>query len=316
MHTQKLTKTQQIKNNNKISALDAIPFQTTILSPFKMTGIGVHSGAEITIILEPSDLDTGIIFERSDLEENNIIPAVFDNVTSTMMSTTLSNADGVSVSTVEHLMAALSGCGVTNCKIKVSGAELPIMDGSSLPFCEAINSCGIKIMPEKVKTLKIIKTVRVETKNSWAEIRPFETREFNMHFDFYGRMPKNLLENDSLSFNLDNNSFSALIAHARTFGFFDDALMLQEKGLAKGASVKNTIVIKDDGVLNEEGLRHDDEFIQHKLLDAIGDLALSNFHIIGAYHAYNGGHNLNNLLMRELFKSIDSWYWIESNVSH
>ncbi|CAO5678120.1 MAG: UDP-3-O-acyl-N-acetylglucosamine deacetylase [Holosporales bacterium] len=304
------------QQKTKFSTIDKVPFQATLLNSFKMAGIGVHSGKEITLTLEPSEVNTGIVFERTDVLENNKISALFDSVTSTTMCTQISNKFGVSVSTIEHLMAALSGCGVKNCLIKINGPEVPIMDGSARPFCDAILSIGVGFQPEKVKVLKIIKPIHVQNGSSYAELRPSDNRSFNMHFDFYGRMPKNLQKDHTLSFDLDNDSFHSLLAHARTFGFYEDAEKLIKNGLAKGASLKNTIIIQDQKVLNEEGLRSKNEFIEHKILDAIGDLALSNFHILGAYHAYNGSHAINNSLMRHLFKSIDSWYWIESLERH
>lgn len=307
---------KDFKKNSAFLKVDAIPFQSTVLSSFKMAGVGVHSGKEITIIVEPSDVNTGIVFERTDIETNNRIPAVFDFVSNTAMCTQITNKFGVSVSTIEHLMAALSGCGVNNCVVKIDGPEVPIMDGSAKPFCDAILSIGVGFQPEKVKILKIIKPVRVQNGQSFAELHPSDSRSFNMHFDFYGRMPQNLQKDTVLSFDLDKHPFNRLLAHARTFGFYEDAQKLLEKGLARGANLQNTIIIKNEQVLNEEGLRSENEFIEHKLLDAVGDLALSNFHIIGSYHAYNGSHSINNQLMRELFKSIDSWYWIESNQQH
>jgi UDP-3-O-[3-hydroxymyristoyl] N-acetylglucosamine deacetylase len=303
-------------NQSKTSIDKNIKSQSTVLASFKVSGMGVHSGKTMTIELLPASIDTGIIFIRSDLQSQNEIPALFSQVTSTTMSTTLSNQHGASVSTVEHLIAALVGCGITNCIIKVDGPEIPIMDGSSKPFCEAISKAGILIQEEHLKTLKILSPIRVEGEKAWAEFRPFDTRQFNMKFDFYGRMPQKYMADGFYSFDIDQDSFFDLISHARTFGFYKDAEMLREKGLAKGAGLHNTVIIKDDDVMNKEGLRHDFEFVQHKILDAIGDIGLSSFHIIGAYVAYNGSHALNNQLMRKLFASVDSWVWSESSTKH
>lgn len=283
-------------------------YQLTLARPVSFKGVGVHSAEEISITLLPSDENTGIVFVRSDLNHpHNIIPALYDRVSSTTMSTTITNKKGISVSTVEHLMAAFAGLGITNCKVLINGPELPIMDGSSKPFCDGILNAGTHVQLLKKPSINIVRTIRVDGKNCFAEFTPADNSVFEMSFDFYGRMPKNLLKNESVTFNLDKDSFHALVSHARTFGFFEDGMILQERGLALGASLENTIIIKDEGILNPEGLRHRDEFIQHKILDAIGDIALSPFKIVGRYRSHNGSHTLNNQLLRALYATPDAF---------
>ncbi|CAO4843540.1 MAG: UDP-3-O-acyl-N-acetylglucosamine deacetylase [Holosporales bacterium] len=292
-----------------IRAHDALlNHQATLGAAISFTGIGVHSARDITITLLPSDEDTGIVFVRTDLNHpHNRIPALYDHVSSTTMSTTLTNSKGISVSTVEHLMAALCGLKITNCKILIDGPELPIMDGSSRPFCEGILQVGTHIQTAKKPTIRILKRIRIEGKNSFAEFIPFDTSAFEMTFDFYGRMPQEYRTQKPVFFDLDDDSFFALVSHARTFGFYEDGKMLQDRGLAKGASLDNTIIIKDNAILNPEGLRHVDEFVQHKILDAVGDLSLSPFKIVGLYRSYNGSHTLNNQLLHTLYQTPDAF---------
>lgn len=281
--------------------------QKTINASINLQGIGVHSGTSVSLNLLPASADHGIKFQRTDVDTHSLINATYDLVSDTKMSTTLTNKNGVSVSTVEHLMAALSGCGITNCLIQVSGPEIPIMDGSAQDFCHAIQSAGIKTQENVTKTIEALETIRVRSGSSWAELSPSAERTFTINFDFSNRLPSTLQQSKDITFNLDDGTFHLLFAKARTFGLFEDAQKVQALGLAKGASLDNTIIIKDDGVLNPEGLRHPDELSHHKILDAIGDLALCEFNILAAYTAYNGSHDLNNKLLRTLFETPSAW---------
>ncbi|HCU06155.1 MAG TPA: UDP-3-O-[3-hydroxymyristoyl] N-acetylglucosamine deacetylase [Holosporales bacterium] len=281
--------------------------QKTLQAPVRLQGIGVHSGTSINLALMPASVDHGIKFQRTDVDAHNLIEATYNLVSDTKMSTTLTNENGVSISTVEHLMAALSGYGITNCLIQVSGSEIPIMDGSAQNFCHAIQTAGIKTQEKSTQSVKVLKTIRVTAGTSWAELSPSSERTFTINFDFSNRLPSTLKQSKDITFNLEDEDFHLLFAKARTFGLFEDAQKVQAMGLAKGASLDNTIIIKDEGVLNPEGLRHPDEFSHHKILDAIGDLALCDQTIMGAYTAYNGSHDLNNKLLRALFNTPSAW---------
>lgn len=266
-------------------------------------GVGVHSGEEVVMTVSPT-VRQGYTFIRSDLTENNEIDGVFFNVASTMMSTVLENAWGVQVKTVEHILSALSGLHVYNAEISVSGPEIPIMDGSSAQFIavlkDAIKSAGF--CEESPKIFKVTKPVRVESKTGYAEFLPSKKRTFDVLFDFAGHLSGTPYEGNCY-FDLDQDSFENFISDARTFGLYDDAKKLQDMGLAKGASLDNTVILKGSSILNEDGLRSQDEMVRHKILDAIGDLALCGGVIQGAYKAYNPGHDLNNKLLHSFFKS-------------
>lgn len=281
--------------------------QKTLKSPVRLQGIGVHSGTSVDLTLVPAAENHGILFQRTDVEMHNLIHATYDFVSDTKMSTTLTNENGVSVSTIEHLMAALSGYGITNCLVQVSGPEIPIMDGSAQDFCHAIQTVGITTQEKVTNTITVLETIRVTTGTSWAELSPSAERTFTINFDFSNRLPHTLKQSQNILFNLEDESFHLLFAKARTFGLFEDAQKVKAMGLAKGANLNNTIIIKDDCVLNPEGLRHPDEFSHHKIVDAIGDLALCCQPIVGAYKAYNGSHALNNNLLRTLFNTPTAW---------
>lgn len=276
--------------------------QKTLKQSVEFSGIGVHSGIVVKLNLEPASIDCGIFFNRSDIPNDSAIKATFDNVTDTMMSTTLTGENRASVSTVEHLMAALSGCGITNCLISTSGQEMPIMDGSALPFCDIIKKVGIQDQQKPSKKIKVLKTIFVGNDHSWVKLTPSTERIFSMTFDFYGKIPKELLQSKTYHFNMDKEVFCNQIAHARTFGLYEDAERLQKMGLARGANLENTVIVKNGLFLNENGLRDPDELIKHKILDAIGDLALSPYPLITHYEAYNASHTLNNKILRLLFE--------------
>ncbi len=281
--------------------------QKTLAQRVSCVGVGVHSGKLASLILIPASVGTGYVFVRSDLDApQNIIPAKYDTVVDTMMCTKIANSYGVSVSTVEHVLAALVGANITNAIIEVNGPEVPIMDGSSAVFSQMIANAGIEIQGAKIPTIKILKPVKVAHEGASAEFVPGENRLISMEFDGHGRL-QNLMDETEYSFDLDTDDFSDLLADARTFGFYEDAEKLWAVGLAQGASLENTVVIQGDSVMNEGGLRSEDEFIRHKILDAVGDLALAGVVIQGHFKGVNSGHALNNQLLRALFSTPNAW---------
>lgn len=281
--------------------------QKTLAQSVSCVGVGVHSGKSASLTLCPALEDTGYVFIRTDITSfKNKIQARYDSVVDTMMCTKIANSYGVSVSTIEHVIAALSGANITNVIIEVNGPEVPIMDGSSAAFSKMIERAGIQIQDSCVPTLKILKPVKVTHGNASAEFVPSEERIISVRFDGHERL-QNLMDDTEFSFDLDADDFSELLSDARTFGFYEDAEKLWAAGLAKGASLENTIVIQNEKVMNEGGLRSRDEFIRHKVLDAVGDLALAGVTIVGHFKGINSGHALNNQLLRVLFATPDAW---------
>lgn len=285
--------------------------QATVPAPLSFCGVGVHSAALVNVTVLPSEKSSGIYFVRVDQNELiNTIPARFSLVSSTMMSTTLENAHGVKVSTVEHLMSALAGHGITNARIEIDGEEMPIMDGSAAFFSEMILKCGVQSQDSFVQSLQVLETVSVSNDYGSASFLPSENREI-----YFALTPANpfydLTTVRAFTYNLDKDNFDGLIADARTFGLFEDAEKLQKAGLARGASLDNTVIYKDGGVLNPKGLRSEDELVRHKVLDALGDLSLAGVNIYARFESVNGGHGLNNLLLRKLLESPNSWRFVD-----
>jgi len=255
----------------------------------------------------PAPLSHGIVFERLDQlqqEDAKIIVASFNHVTQTQLSTTISNQQGDSVSTIEHLMAAFMGCGITNARIDIDGPEVPIMDGSSAPFVTVFHACGIDVQSDVMPVFTVTEKVCVPSDrgmdHGYVSYEPFDSRLFAINFDFGGRL-SHTPHAGSVEFNLDDDDFGAYLAHCRTFGFLTDGQMLQAKGFAKGASLDNTVVLQADGTTMNE-LRYPNELVGHKMLDVLGDMALSNCTIVGKYTAHNPSHQLNNLLLRRLLQ--------------
>ncbi len=286
-------------------------YQYSVMQPIVFKGIGVHAGKPASLIVHPAAADTGIFFERTDIEDkNNQITADWRNIKNTHMCTVLGNSDGVTIATVEHLLSALSGLGIDNAKITIDGPEVPILDGCAESFCKGIleNAKNLKKLKSKRKWLVIEKTVRVENENGWVELQPIPNSNgmlcvFDVMMHPTGRFEK-VLQPQSLKHIVNKDGFFKDISAARTFGFYEDAQKLWQAGLAKGSSLENTVVIGTDfKVMNKDGLRYRDEFVRHKALDAIGDLALfgKNFH--GMYKAVNPGHTLNAELIRKYFET-------------
>jgi UDP-3-O-[3-hydroxymyristoyl] N-acetylglucosamine deacetylase len=278
--------------------------QRTLKTSVRATGVGLHTGRKVTMVLRPAPADTGIVFCRSDLPGNPAIPAVAGNVTNTQMATVLEK-DGARVSTVEHLMAALFGLGIDNAFVDVSAEEVPIMDGSAGTFVFLLQTAGIEEQAAIKRYLRILKTVELEKDGKKVRLEPFDG--FKVGFAIEFRHP--VFEQSATTVEVDFGevSFVREISRARTFGFTQEVEYLRSKGLARGGSLDNAVVIDDFRVLNADGLRMDDEFVKHKALDAVGDLYLAGHPIIGAFYGHKSGHELNNLLVRKLLADRSAW---------
>ncbi|MCB1782426.1 MAG: UDP-3-O-acyl-N-acetylglucosamine deacetylase [Alphaproteobacteria bacterium] len=284
--------------------------QNTVSKALTMSGVGLHSGRHITMTLEPAPVFSGISFVRTDLTEgDNVIPALWDHVVDTKLCTVVGNVDGANVGTIEHLMSALRGCGIDNLIIKIDGPEVPIMDGSAMPFIEAIEAAGITAQAAPRRVLKVLKEVSVEQDGKRVTLAPSETFTFAGQIDFN----RGGIGSQAFETSLVNGNFRHDIAQARTFGFLNEVEYLRTQGLALGGSMSNAIVLGDDGVMNPEGLRFEDEFIRHKLLDAIGDLYLAGAPILGRYDGFKAGHAMNNAILHALFASKENWTFIDEN---
>ena len=278
--------------------------QRTLKNAIKATGIGLHTGEKIYLTLSPAPVDTGIVFRRVDLDEPVEIAARPENVGCTTLSTTLVK-DGVRISTVEHLLSALAGLGIDNAYIDLSAPEVPIMDGSAGPFVFLIQSAGIDEQNAAKRFIRIKRSVFVEDDDKWVRFDPFDGFKVSFTIDFNHPAIKSRSQQVVMDFS--TTSFVKEVSRARTFGFMSELENLQEKNLALGGSPDNAIVLDDYRILNEDGLRYDDEFVKHKILDAIGDLYLMGHSLIGAYSAYKSGHALNNRLLRALLADQDAW---------
>jgi len=278
--------------------------QRTPRKVIQATGVGLHSGEKVLMTLRPAPMNTGIIFRRVDLDPVVEIPARYDRVGDTMLCTSL-NQNGIKVATVEHLMSALAGLGIDNAYIDVNAPELPIMDGSAAPFVFLIQSAGIREQNAARRFIRILKTIRVEDGDKYAEFTPHNGFKVSFTIDF-----KHPVFNDkpqSACFDFTTSSYVKEVCRARTFGFLSDYEKLRECELVKGGSLDNAIVVDDYRVLNEDGLRFDSEFVSHKVLDAIGDLYLLGCGLIGAFEGYKSGHEMNNKLLRALMANQEAW---------
>jgi len=266
----------------------------------------LHSGQAVVMKLEPSNEDSGIRFLRTDLKDKNVIFAHWSNVSATNLSTTISNEHGTSVSTIEHLMSALSGLHIDNLNIMINASEVPIMDGSSKPFVELIENKGIKVQNKKRKILIIRKEIKVKNQNSSVKLSPNKQFSIDFEIDF----PSSVISKQSCQLQLVNGNYKTDIASARTFGFEADVANLRSNGLALGGSLQNAVVVGKDKILNEEGLRYQDEFVRHKILDSIGDLYLAGSPIQGYFYGNKSGHFLNNQLLRKLFSDNSNFEYV------
>ena len=276
--------------------------QTTIQNEVHCSGIGLHSGKEVSMSLHPAEADTGVIFRRLDVPGNRSeIPALFDQVIDTRLCTTLANDRGTSVSTVEHLMAALSGCQIDNVIVTISGSEVPIMDGSAGPFVSLIECAGIVELDSPRNIIQILHEVSVNEENGRATISPTDHQRSSLNINLNIDFENAAIGYQTFLINLSSWSFKQDICHARTFGFLEDVEALRQAGLAQGGSLDNAIVISENEILNKDGLRYDDEFVRHKVLDCIGDLYLAGKQIAGCFSGDRTGHGIHNKLLRCLF---------------
>ncbi|QLF70837.1 UDP-3-O-acyl-N-acetylglucosamine deacetylase [Peteryoungia desertarenae] len=293
-------------------AIALLGFQTTIAAPISLTGIGVHSGRPVTINLQPAEAGTGIVFIRQhDDGSTSEYKAVSSQVGNTDLCTVLGTSPAHSVATIEHVMAAIYALGLDNLFIEVDGAEMPIMDGSSEVFIDAIEQVGVKNLGAKRRYIRVTKPVRIESGASWAEFRPYDGTRFEVEIDFESA----LIGRQKWAGDLTADVFKTELSRARTFGFMRDVERLWAAGFALGSSLENSVVISDDDtVINVEGLRYADEFVRHKTLDAVGDLALAGAQFIGCYRSYRGGHKLNANALKALLDSRDCYEVVESPV--
>ena len=282
--------------------------QRTIKESVSATGVGLHKGEKVQITLRPAPANTGIIFRRVDLDPIVEIPATPEAVGETTLCTCLVNEQGVQISTVEHLLSAIAGLGIDNLIIDVDSPEIPIMDGSALPFVYLLQSVDIETLNVAKRFLRITKKIRVEEGDKWAELTPHEGFKVNFAIDFDHPVIANTEQ--SMTMDLSSCSFIKEISRARTFGFMKDIEFLRSHNLALGGSLENAIVLDQYRMLNKDALRYDDEFVKHKILDAIGDLYMGGVSILGEFNAFKSGHALNNILLREVFKRTDAWEWI------
>ena len=282
--------------------------QRTLRNPIKAVGIGLHSGQNITMELIPAEINSGIRFIRTDIDESVLIPAIAENVGDTSLSTALVMND-IKISTIEHLMSAIAGLGVDNCIIKVDGPEVPIMDGSSSPFVFLIQAAGLQEQEALKHFIKVKKEITVSRDDAYATIKPFDGFKVSFKVNFDHPVHQKLPAESIIDFS--STSFVKEVCRARTFGAMKDKELLQSKNLALGASVSNAIVFSEDDIMNEEGLRFNDEIVKHKMLDAIGDLYLLGGNLIGEFSGYKSGHALNNQLLRKIIGDPDAYDVVE-----
>ncbi|MDN3609175.1 UDP-3-O-acyl-N-acetylglucosamine deacetylase [Vibrio ostreicida] len=282
--------------------------QRTLKELVKTTGVGLHSGRKVTLTLRPAAANTGIVYRRTDLEPAVDFPADPESVRDTMLCTALVNDSGVRISTVEHLNAALAGMGVDNVIVEVDAPEIPIMDGSASPFVFLLQQAGIEEQNALKRFIRIKKPVRFEDDDKWAEFLPFNG--FRMDFEIEFNHPAIDSDEQRLKFDFSSQGFVKDISRARTFGFMRDIEYLQSQNLALGGSFDCAIVLDEYRILNEEGLRFENEFVTHKVLDAIGDLYMCGHPIIGEFRAFKSGHGLNNQLLRAVLADQEAWEWV------
>jgi UDP-3-O-[3-hydroxymyristoyl] N-acetylglucosamine deacetylase len=288
-------------------------WQTTIDRDLVLSGIGVHSGAEVSIILHPAEADTGWTFlVNQGAGRVARIPADFRMVSNVTLCTVLSDGNGATVATVEHLLSALRGMNIDNIEIEIDGAEVPVMDGSAAPFVEAIDEAGIRVLDEPRRWIKVLKPVRIESGESSAELRPYAGCRYDVTIDF----ETSLIGRQHLSLDLTPSVYRREISRARTFGFMKDVKALWAVGRALGSSLENTVALGEDRILNPEGLRWKDEFVRHKTLDAIGDIALAGAPILGEFRSIRGGHRINAMMVEALYKDRSAWTVVESEYSY
>lgn len=285
-------------------------FQTTLRSRVSLAGVGVHSGKPVSVHFLPADADTGVVFHHLNGAQRREIRAQVSEVGGTALCTTLGDPAGGHVATVEHLMAALFGMSIDNLVVEIDGDEVPVLDGSAANFVDAIDQAGIEMLPVKRRYIRVLKPVRIESGCTWAEFRPYAGTRFEVEIEFDSKA----IGRQSFASDIDAATFRSDISRARTFGFMKDVERLWAAGHALGSSLENSVVIgHDDKVINIEGLRYEDEFVRHKLLDAIGDLALAGARFIGCFRSFRGGHKLNAAALRHLLSDRSAFEIVETN---
>ncbi len=277
--------------------------QKTINETIELQGVGLHNGAKVNLVVKPADPNTGIIFKRVDLDDNNIIKAKYDNVIEPVLCTKLKNSKGISVSTIEHLMAAFYGEGIDNAVVEIDAPEIPIMDGSAFDFVEAIKSSGIKEQNKPREFIKVLKKIEIKDGPKYISIEPLD-RDLIIDFEIVFNNP--LIRTRRKEFKLSDGNLTP-IYNARTFCLYEDIDFIKSKGLAQGGSLDNAIVVQGDKILNEDGLRSRHEFVEHKILDCLGDIMLSGYRIFGHIKTSQGGHLLTNTLLRKFFADKSNW---------
>jgi UDP-3-O-[3-hydroxymyristoyl] N-acetylglucosamine deacetylase len=280
----------------------------TVNKAVRFRGVGLHGGQPVVLTVAPAAAETGIVFRRTDAgPAARPIPARYDFVHDTHLCTRLSNGDGLSIGTVEHLMAALAGCGISDARIAVDGPEVPIMDGSAVAFVREFVRVGIRDLGVPWRAIRVQEPVSVRMEGKLAELAP--APRFEMEFSVSFADPAIGLQSKELA--LAGSAIVSELSDSRTFGFLSEVEMLLRQGLGRGGSLENVVIIDNGRVLNPEGLRHPDEFVRHKMLDAVGDLALAGAPIIGRYTGIKAGHEMSNLLLRKLFSCPEAWTWCE-----
>ena len=285
--------------------------QRTLRERVEISGVGVHSGKPVRIALCPADADSGVSFIRAgDCASGDVeIPARYSSLGATELCTVLGDPKGASVATVEHLLGALFGLGVDNAAIEIDGPEVPVMDGSARAFVDAIDQVGLVVQNAPKRFIKILKPVRVEAGAAFAEFRPYDGRRFELGIDY----DCSVIGRQALGIEITPKSFRNEISRARTFGYLRDVERLWAAGFALGSSLENSVVIGDGALINPEGLRYRDEFVRHKILDAIGDLALAGWPIRGLYRSFKGGHRLNAMALSALLSQRDAWTLVSAS---
>ncbi|MEE9140412.1 MAG: UDP-3-O-acyl-N-acetylglucosamine deacetylase [Alphaproteobacteria bacterium] len=287
---------------------DAVIRQRTLRSPIRCSGTALHSGSKVSMILHPAEPDTGIIFKRVDIAGGGAeIPADWRHVTESRLCTAIGNGDGVSVATVEHLMAALAGCEIDNALIEMNGGEIPVMDGSAEPFVFLIECAGVIEQDAVRRGIRVLKPISVREESRSVSLSPGEG--FSISFQIEYDSPA--VARQECFFRLVNGVFKSEICRARTFGFLDEVDDLRAAGLVQGGSLDNAVVVSGDEILNQDGLRYHDEFVRHKVLDAIGDLYLAGAPLVGHFHGVQAGHTLTCRLLEALFADDEAWCFTE-----
>tara|TARA_B110000014_G_scaffold262796_1_gene257658 strand:+ start:2959 stop:3879 length:921 start_codon:yes stop_codon:yes gene_type:complete len=278
--------------------------QQTINDIVELEGIGLHNGVKVNICLKPAEVNSGIKFKRTDIDNlENIIEATYKNVSDPVLCTKIKNSNGVTVSTIEHLMGALYGEGIDNILVEVNAPEIPIMDGSAFDFVEAIRSAGLKKQDQEKKFIKVLKKFEIKDGQKTISIEPLE-KDLIIDFEIVYKNP--LIRTRRKEFKLSKGDLTS-IYNSRTFCLYEDIDQIRSLGLAKGGSLDNAIVVKENRILNEDGLRHRHEFVEHKILDCLGDLMLSGYRIFGHIKTSQGGHQLTNVLLREFLSDKSNW---------